>query len=285
MGIKRTSKLWSQVGAMALMGGLAACSGEMGEDGSEHGQPIDDGTALSSHAGEGEGEGDGEGESGGGGEFGIDPDRARQDPVIYLGALEVIRAHYLAGIDALEMGDRAAGAEMFAHPISEIYVDLEDVVVDLGAENFLDQMSDASAAPFDGRSDEEIRVAVTAVLQAINSAETFAPESGQSEALVYAEVLAGMIYRAALQYRFAVAEPGATEAYLDGYGFERSAADIAARHLTDIESEQPEFGAALRTALESVSAAYPGAARPETLDADVDAMLEASYAANMFIKP
>ena len=44
---------------------------------------------------------------------GIDPDRARQDPVIYLGA-EVIRAHYLAGIDALEMGDRAAVAEMFA---------------------------------------------------------------------------------------------------------------------------------------------------------------------------
>ena len=290
MGIKRTPKLWSSVGAMALLGGLAACGGEMGEDGSEHGQPVNDGASYSSQAGEGEGgEGEGgeggEGESGGGGEFGIDPTLARQDPVVYLSALEVIRAHYLAGIDALELGERTAGGEMFAHPISEIYVDLEEVVLELGAPNFMDEMVDASAAPFDGRSDEEVRVAVERVLAAITTAEGFAPQSDESEARVYAKVMAGLIHRATLQYQFAVAEPRAAEAYLDGYGFERTAADIAERHLAAITAEDAALGAALGSALEGLAAVYPTAGRPAALEGDVAALLAASDAITGVIKP
>ncbi|MBO6797703.1 hypothetical protein [Maricaulis sp.] len=286
MGIKRKSKLWSQVGAMALMGGLAACGGEMGEGGSEHGQPVDDQTALSSHAGEGEGESgaEGENESGGGGEFGIDPELARQDPVVYLSALEVIRAHYLAGIGALEDGGRSAAAEMFAHPISEIYVDLEEVVIALGAENFLDLMSDASAAPFDGRSDEEVGAAVTRVLNAINAAETFRPATEESEASVYAKVMAGLIHRAVLQYQFAAAEPRAVEAYLDGFGFERAASDIAGRQMPAIRMENAALADALEAALAALAEVYPTAVRPEAFDGDVDGLFAASDAITAVIK-
>lgn len=287
MGIKRTSKLWSQVGAMALMGGLAACGGEMGEDGSEHGQSVDDQTALTSNAGEGEGEGGGEGEneSGGGGQFGIDPDLARQDPVVYLSALEVIRAHYLAGMGALEDGGRSAAGEMFAHPISEIYVDLEDVVVGLGAENFLELMTDASAAPFDGRSDEDVGVAVTRVLDAINAAETFAPATEESEASVYSMVMAGLIHRSVLQYQFAAAEPRAIEAYLDGFGFERAAADIAGRQMPAIRMENAALADALQNALAALAEVYPTATRPETFDGDIDGLFAASDAITAVIKP
>ncbi len=150
MGITRRTRIWTTVGTAALLGGLAACSdpaGEAGESG-EHGQ-----AAATAHQApttpafsEGEGEGEGEG-GGGGGEFGIDPVAAGNDPVVYGIAIEVMRAHYLAGIDAFQAGDRTAGAEMFAHPISEIYIDFEPVLDALGAPQFGDTMNAAAVAP------------------------------------------------------------------------------------------------------------------------------------------
>lgn len=284
MTIKYSPKLWGQVGAAALLSGLAACSAPP-----EAAPAAEDMAAAETPAlpagGEGAGEGGGEGESGGGGEFGIDPDLARQDPAVYLSALEVIRAHYLAGIDALLAGNRAAGAEMFAHPISEIYVDLEAVVIDLGAVNFLDAMTDASVAPYDGRSDEEVRASVDAVIAAINAAAEFAPVSDVEAGRVHALVMAGMIERAALQYQFAVAEPGASEAYLDGYGFERAAASIADRHMLAIRRMDAPLADTLQVALDALHAAYPTATSPESLDANVEQLLLLSDAVGGLLKP
>ncbi|MBR9825253.1 MAG: hypothetical protein GYB36_05535 [Alphaproteobacteria bacterium] len=286
MSIKYSPKLWGQVGAAALLTGLAACGQPAQEtetlEMAEVQQPD---ISAPAPAGEGAGEGGGEGESGGGGEFGIDPAVAMEDPAVYLSALEVIRAHYLAGIDALLAGERAAGAEMFAHPISEIYVDLEEVVFALGAENFLDEMNDASVAPYDGRSDEAVRASVDAVLAAIDAAAEFAPAGELSSARVQAFVMAGMIDRAALQYQFAVAEPSASEAYLDGYGFERSAASIAARHMAAIRAEDAPLADTLEVALAALHAAYPQATSPETLDADVDQLLLLNDAVGGLLKP
>lgn len=285
MSIRRTSKIWSGVSAAALLGTLAACS----ESAPEEATPVDASVDVSSqsapevHGGEGEGEGEGEG--GSGGEFGIDPDLARQDPVVYLSALEVIRAHYLAGIDALEAGDRAAGAEMFAHPISEIYVDLEDVVIELGATNFIDEMTEASLAPYDGRSDAEVRAAVERVLASITAAEAFAPQTDQSEARTRALVLSGLVNRAALQYQFAASADATPEAYLDGYGFERAAAEIGDRHLSAIQADDPALAEALSNALQLLRDAYPQAVRPTELRGDADALLDATVAIDAVVKP
>ena len=281
MGIKRRTRIWTTVGTVALLGGLAACgdpAGEAGESG-EHGQ-----AATSSHQApstpafsEGEGEGEGEG-GGGGGEFGIDPVAAENDPVVYGIALEVMRAHYLAGIDAFQAGDRTAGAEMFAHPISEIYIDFEPVLAALGAPMFGDTMNAAAVAPFSGDSDDEIQAKVEAVIAALDLAEAHAPQGEASAGAVYARVLSDLVERGALQYRLVTTSPDAGEAYLDGYGFAKAAERYAARHRDEIASADADLATRFDAVIADLLVAFPTALPPETLTVDADTMLAASDA-------
>lgn len=221
-------------------------------------------------------EGEGEGEGGaGGGEFGIDPIAAESDPVVYMIALEVMRAHYLAGIDAWRAGDRTAGAEMFAHPISEIYVDFEPVLENLGAPLFGDTMTEASVAPYSGAGEDEIVARVDDVLAAIDAAAEYAPQGDVPASTVHARVLADLAERAALQYRVAASDAAAGEAYLDGYGFTEAAERYAAAHMGTIAADMPATAAAFTAILAQLDAAYPTALRPDTLDTDADALVSA----------
>src|SRR5690606_35505852 len=106
--------------------------------------------------------------------------------------------------------------------MSEIYVTLEPVLHELDVTPFFDELSAAARAPFTDASDAEVRANVDAVLAAIDAAVTHAPQSGQTEALIQAQVAADMCQRAALQYRFAKADMTTGEAYLDGYGYART---------------------------------------------------------------
>ncbi|MAK63895.1 MAG: hypothetical protein CMF75_03985 [Maricaulis sp.] len=281
MGIKRRTRIWTTVGTVALLGGLAACSdtaGEAGEAG-EHGQlaaPTSQAPSTPAFS-EGEGEGEGEG-GGGGGEFGIDPVAAESDPVVYGIAVEVMRAHYLAGIDAFQAGDRTAGAEMFAHPISEIYIDFEPVLQALGAPLFGETMTAAAVAPYGGDTDEEIAAKVDAVIAALDGAEAYAPQSEASAAAVHARVLSDLIERAALQYRLVVSVPEAGEAYLDGYGFAHAAQRYADNHLADIAAADPALAAGFTAAIAELLLAFPQALQPDTLEADASAIMAASDA-------
>ena len=284
MGIKRRTRIWTTVGTAALIGGLAACSepaGEAGESGggstatSEHASDTGHQAPSTPAFSEGEGEGEGEG-GGGGGEFGIDPVAAETDPVVYGIAVEVMRAHYLAGIDAFEAGDRTAGAEMFAHPISEIYIDFEPVLEHLGAPLFGETMNAAAVAPYSGESDAEIRAKVETVIDALDEAESYAPDSAASAGAVHARILSDLVERGALQYRVAATNPHAGEAYLDGYGFAKAAERYAGRHMADITAADTDLAADFIAVIADLLAAFPTALRPDTLTADADAILAAS---------
>ncbi len=222
------------------------------------------------------GEGEGEGTPGSsGGEFGVDPDEARTNPVVYISALDLIRAHYLAGMAAYEAGDARSAAEMFVHPISEVYVAMEPVFLEQGAEPFGDLMANAGNLALDEASAEDVQSAVDAVMDAVADAEDLAPEGTMNAARLNAALTLDMIERASLQYQV-VATGAAGAAYLDGYGFYRAAADRAERAMPSIRDENEGLADLITSALDMLALAYPDVTEPDPLPVEPGQLLGAS---------
>jgi len=267
--------LFYVTGLSAMM--VAACSQPSPDTAAaEAAAPQDAAGAASSLSG-GEGEG-GEGGEGSGGEMGVDPDAAREQMSVYLTAIEVMRAHYIAGLAALDNGDRAAASALFSHPISEIYIDFEPVIEARGGELMGETMNAAAVLHFQGAETAEIRGAVEQVLAALDrNAERAPAPQGTAEA-AHAEVLVDLIERAALMYPLVQAAPGG-DAWLDGYGYARAAERYQARHGDALASADADAAAVVAGALAEVLAAYPSAEQPEPLPGDAAAMRSASNAA------
>lgn len=205
---------------------------------------------------------DGGGEGGEGGEGGVDAARAASDPAAFLVALDVMAAHYAAGRDVYRAGEAQAAGEMFAHPIAEVYAELEAVLAALGVPPFREEMERASALALDRAPAAEVDRAADAVAAALRGAERRAPGPGATLA-AQAKAVAEMADRAALQHAAALREPDALGPHLDGYGFYRAAADRAGRVVPALEAAgRREAAAAIRDVLASLAAVYPGPTRP-----------------------
>jgi hypothetical protein len=215
------------------------------------------------------------GEGGEGGERGIDAAQAAKDSVVFLAALDVIAAHYLAGRDAYAAGETEAAAQMFAQPIAEVYVDLEPVLKQRGVKSFEARMRKASELALKTAPKPQIDQAVDRVLAALKAAAAKAPKDGRKPAAVEARVIADMIDRASLQYAEAAKET-TLEPYLDGYGFFRAAERRAGGALKAISAGDKETAEQTRAALILLTRAYPGAARPATLSANPGDLLSAA---------
>lgn len=240
-GVTHRTKLWLGIGAFALLGAGEAAA-----------QPA------TAPPGPGQG-----GEGGEGGEGGVTAERAASDPVAYILALDVVAAHYLAGRRAYEAGETTAAAELFAHPISEIYVELEPVFQGLGVSPFREAMEEASTLALDKAPEARIATAVDRVLAALAAAETRAPGAGPALG-IRARVVGEMVDRAALQHAAALASPE-LEPYLDGLGLYLAARARAERVAPELA--QAGHGAqaeALRATLGALAPAYPGVTRPTT---------------------
>lgn len=271
-----TLKLWTHLGlGTALAGGLlAACGGEAGGEGAtgEAGAP-----GAAATAGEGEG-GAGEGEaaaSGGEGEGGVATADAAKDPVAYGIALAVAEAHVVAARDAYAAGNKDAAGEMFAHPVSEVLLDMDPAFTALGVKDMKPLFTAASDAALAGKPVAEVNKAYDAIIAALRGAAAKAPESGASEAKVAGAVIADMIERASAMYR-QLPKNDAYEPYLDGYGFARVAAGAFAASGAGIKAENPALHASVTAALALLKQAYPGAARPAKLPAEPGALSGAS---------
>lgn len=260
MASRRTSmKLWMGLGVVALMplnGAPAAAQAAA---------PIPPPAATQG------------GEGGEGGEGGIDAARAGTDPVAFLIALDIMAAHYIAGRDIYRSGETAAAAEMFVHPIVEVYVEMESVFAAQGVPAFRDAMERASELALNKVPVAEIDAAAARVMAALEAADAQAPGVGASVE-VRARVVADMIDRAALQYGAALRDPAALEPYLDGYGLYRAAATRADRTLPALEAAgKNEVASAIRGALTALATAYPQPARPAVAPMiDAGALLAAS---------
>ncbi len=265
------TKPWSRLGLGAAFAGvaLAGCSEAGVQDGpapAEAAETRDAAMPLAAASGEGEGAFGGEGE-GGEGEGGISIAAARTDPIVFRSALAITRAHVLAARDARAAGQTRAAAEMFAHPVSEVLYDMRPVFEARGVAPFDDLLSGASAAIFDGEDDAAIAARTAAILTALDAAASKAPDDGTPAGAIAAGVVADQIERASGMYRAAI-ESEAYEPYLDGYGFYRAAEQIFRAEGSVIERENAAAATAIRAALKELALAYPGAQRPQTLDAD-----------------
>ncbi len=276
-----TLKLWTQLGlGTALAGGLlAACGGEAGGEGAAAGGEAGAAPSAAATAGEGEGGAGGEGEgavgAGGEGEGGVATADAATDPVAYGIALAVAEAHVVAARDAYAAGKKDAAAEMFAHPVSEVLVDMDPAFTKLGVKDMKPLFTAASDAALAGKPAAEVNKAYDAIIAALRAAATKAPKSDASGAKVSGAVIADMVERASAMYRQL---PGndAYEPYLDGYGFARVAAGAFATSGAAIKAENADLHARIADAVGLLAKAYPGAARPAKLPAEPGALSGAS---------
>lgn len=277
--MKSTLKLWTQLGlGTALAGGmLAACGGEAGGEGAgtEAAASGESGAA----AGEGEagagGEGAGGDAAGGEGEGGVAVGDAGTDPVAYGIALAVTEAHVVAARDAYAAGKKDAASEMFAHPASEVLVEMDPVFAKLGVKDFKPLLTNASVAAAEGKSVAEVGKAYDAIIAALRGAATKAPDNGATDAKVAAGVIADQIERASAMYRI-IAKDDRYEAYLDGYGFAAVAASGFAISGAAIKAENPALHARIAEALGVLKQAYPAATRPAKLPVEQGALSAAS---------
>lgn len=212
---------------------------------------------------------------GGEGEGGVAISEAATNPVIFRSALAIAGAHVIAARDAFAEGQPEAAAEMFAHPVSEVLLDMEPVLRAQGVESFDQLLLDASGAVFEGESEAEIAARTDEILAALSAAASKAPQDGSSAAEIAMGVIADQVERASDMYRVAL-ETAEYEPYLDGYGFYRAGEAIFAREDAAIEATSPTAAAAIRSALAALAEAYPSAAPQDELGADPAALAVAA---------
>ncbi len=278
-------KTWAGLGlATALAGaGLAGCAGEAGEGGEggeavqvgEAGEGEGAGESGGGEAGEGEGGEGGEGTGGEGGEGGVNVGSAATDPVVYGSALAVAEAHVIAARDAYRAGQGEAAGEMFAHPVSEVLLEMDPVFAELGVEDFKPLFSTASAAALGGADVAVVDGHADAIIAALRSAADMAPDNGSAAGAVAGGVIADQIERAVAQYAQA-SEGEEYGPYLDGYGYYKAAESAFAASSDAISAENSDLHERIGQALELLGEAYPSAERPASLDANQGALSGAS---------
>ncbi|MGE3933834.1 MAG: hypothetical protein AB7F67_11290 [Rhodospirillaceae bacterium] len=227
----------------------------------------------------------GEGSEGGeGGEAGVSAEEAAKDPAAFLTAIDVIAAHYLAGQAAYAEGRAQSAGEMFAHPIAEIYVDLEPVFKARGVAPFQAAMEKASALALEKAPKAEVDKAVDTVMAALKAAMDKAPDDGRSKLAVQAAVTGDMIDRAARQYQAAMGDT-AEEPYLDGYGFYRAARQRADGLLPELRKAHADAAKAVSDALAALARAYPASLRPAAAPVPPGQVLGVASQAKFAISP
>lgn len=280
----RRLKLISGLSTIAATGALALVGCGAEGEGEGEGAPAQSSSAMA--VGEGEGEGEGEGDrpvpgaalaapAGGEGEGGVDIAAAATDPVVFISALAIAEAHVLAARDAFAAGRTQEAAEMFAHPVSEVLADMEGALAARGVAPLNDLFIAASEGALAGETPDAIAARTAAIVDALSDAAKNAPSDGRSASAVAAGVASDQIDRAVDMYRLATAS-GAYGNYLDGYGFYRAAESAFSRSRTEIERANPAAAAQIAAALTALAVAYPGAAPPAQINADVAALSAAS---------
>jgi len=264
---------WTRLGfASALLGtsALSACNpSDAGQSPADTAQMSPSSDAAPSQLESGEA-----GEAGGGehGEGGVDVTLAAQDPVVFAKAMAVIEAHVRAAMDAAAIGETDAAGEMFAHPVSEILIDLEPVLPQYGVAPMEDALLAASGAALEGAPADEIQARGDDLILQLRAAAAAAGTAPHRQA---ARVIADQVDRATAQYR-AASRTDAYGPYLDGYGFYRTAQAILAEHEPTLRAQDSEVVTAITDALRQLGIAYPDAARPEQLAADPAALTAAN---------
>ncbi len=268
----KKTKIWLGVGVAVIAGAAPAANAS---------DDLSSSTALTQAApfvlAQNSGQG-GENESG---EGGVDAAAADKDPVKYGIALQVIAAHYYAGLAAYEAGETAAGTQLFAHGHAEVYAEMEEVFKKRGINDLGAKIEAAIAAANKKAPPAEVKQRVNDVYESLAAAEKAGPKSPLSPLAVKAQVIADMLDRAAAQYVLTLKQDATLETYLDGLGFAIAARTEAQAALAQLDKANPAAAKALRAALDIAGVAYPGIKQAKPPKAQASQFLAAASAARI----
>lgn len=193
----------------------------------------------------------------------FDAARVKEDPVVYLTAIEAAAAHYHAGRAAYAAGRPEEGAEMFAHGVSEVYVDLKPALLAQGVTDFQPLMDKAVELASSKAPAADVDAAAAQVLQALAAASEKQPPSELSAADVRRQVLTEMLNRASRNYM--IASRGVSrDAYLDGYGYRLVVEQRAPAVIADVKASAPDTAERLQEAVAALSKGYAKIESPST---------------------
>lgn len=275
----KKTKIWLGVGVAVIAGAAPASAGPDPSNSTsltnvaQAGHPLAGSFVLAQNQGQG-----GENETG---EGGIDAAAADKDPVKYGVALQVIAAHYYAGLAAYEAGEVAAGTQMFAHGHAEVYAEMEEIFKKRGITDLGQKIEAAIAAANKKAPPAEVKQHVREVYAALARAEKAAPKSPLSPLAVKAQVIADMLDRAAAQFVLTLKPEATLETYLDGLGFALAARGESQAVMSELEKKYPAAAKALRAALDIAQAAYPGIKQTKPPKAQAPQFLAAASAARI----
>ena len=165
---------------------------------------------------------------------------------------------------------------MFAHPISEVYIDLEPVFEAQGAALFMDEMTEAVDLALGDAPEDEVKAAAGKVYAALDAAAEKAPASEKSAAAIEAALMAQMLDRAAKQYDTAVGPNGSDEAWIDGYGFWKVAEKRAEALKPSLGEEHESLAEEVARAEELFGEAYASVEKPREAPVEPGPLLAAS---------
>jgi hypothetical protein len=195
--------------------------------------------------------------------------------------LQVIAAHFDAGLAAYAGGEREAGAQMFAHGHSEIYAIMDELFKKLGVTTLGSRLEATVAAAADGKPLSEIERHVEDVRNALHDAGLRGPQASSPPRL-RAHILGELIERAAAQY--AVLQGDTTlEPYLDGLGFTIAARREAETVLPSLRKSDKLAADALSNALQLLQQVYPGLKRPAKASVSESQLLVAASRARLSV--
>lgn len=209
---------------------------------------------------------------GGEGEGGVAIEAAAYDPAVYLTALAIAKAHVLAARDAHAAGEIDAASEMFAHPASEVLMDMEPIFKGRGVDLFTDLFLDTSDLVADGADHAKVAAQSDLILATLDEAAKSAPPTDKTDGAIAAAVIADQIDRAADMYKIAK-EAESYGPYLDGYGFLEAAKLEFAAHKSAITKTRPDLVPLIEKTLAGIGEAYPGATLPAEMPLPAAAVL------------
>lgn len=221
------------------------------------------------------------GEGGEGGEGGINPETVGDDPAEYAIALQVIAAHFDAGLAAYAGGEREAGAQMFAHGHSEIYAVMDELFKKLGVTTLGPKLEAAVAAAAEGKPLANVKRHVEDVRGALRDAGLRGPQPASSQKL-QTYIVGELIERAAAQYTI-IQKDNTLEPYLDGLGFAIAARREASAVLPSLRKSDKHAADALSNALKLLQNVYPGIKRPAKASVSEAQLLVAASRARLAV--
>jgi hypothetical protein len=175
-----------------------------------------------------------------------------------------------------------AGAQMFAHGLSEVYVEMEDIFKRRGLTGLGKKLEAAVEAATSKAPPAQVRRRVQDVLKALAAAEKAAPKSSMPALEVGSRVVRNALDRAASQYAASI-DDKALEPYLDGLGFAIAARREADKVLPRLRRTDKQKANAISAALKLAEQAYPGIKRPTTGKVQAGQFLAAASGAKLAV--